>query len=128
VPFLLKPKVKIFVVSFFLLFTGLSLYGISLVEDGLDVSDIAPKESYLSKFLAARFTYFNNYDVFAITGDVDYPCRQKDILNFQKELQNNKWVGEVGPSWLDVFLKFVKSNRSSVNATANGFCPVCIVP
>ncbi len=61
--------------------------------------------------------------MFAVTGDIDYPCRQMDILHFQKELEKNKWVGSVGPSWLDVFLKFVQSNRSSVNATANGFCP-----
>ena len=122
-PFLLKPAVKACVVAFFVIFTGVCVYGISIVKDGLDVADIAPRDSHLSKFLDARFTYFSNYDVMAITGKTDYPCRQKDILNFQKELATSRWVDSVGPSWLDAFLDFVKSNRSSVNATASGFCP-----
>ena len=122
-PFLLQPKVKAIVLVFFLAFTGLGVYGISIVEDGLDVADIAPRDSYLSKFLGARFKHFSNYEVSMITGDMDYPCRQADILAFQKKLATSRWVHEVGPSWLDVFLEFVRSNRSTVNATKDGLCP-----
>lgn len=44
------------------IFFGVSMYGLTMLESGLDLKDLAPKGSYLNEFDATQLKYFNEYD------------------------------------------------------------------
>ena len=51
--------------SLILLFIG--IYGIAQVKDGLDLTDVVPKDTNEYKFLQAESKYFGYYNVYMIT-------------------------------------------------------------
>ena len=79
---LLMPWAKATVCIISIIFLGVSIFYATTVEDGLDISDIAPRESALSKFLNDKTTYFSSFDVEAVFGHMDYPCRQRTAQFF----------------------------------------------
>jgi len=92
--------------------------------DGLDVEEIAPEGSHLSRFLEDKFKYFAAQDAFIITKDMDYPCRQNELLELIEALRNEtKWVNNIKVSWLDLYLKYVnQTDQIAAPATEDGFC------
>ena len=43
-----------------------------MIETGLDISDVIPKETYQGDFLAARFEYFDFFNIQIVTEQADY--------------------------------------------------------
>ncbi|XP_062828152.1 protein patched homolog 1 isoform X2 [Anolis carolinensis] len=91
-PFLLKPKAKIVVIFLFLALLGLSLYGTTRVRDGLDLTDIVPRETREYDFIAAQFKYFSFYHMYIVTQKADYPNIQHLLYELHKSFSSVTYV------------------------------------
>ncbi|XP_060787912.1 protein patched homolog 1 isoform X2 [Neoarius graeffei] len=75
-PFLLQPTTKVVVIVLFLALLGISLYGTTRVRDGLELTDIVPRETAEYDFLGAQFHYFSFYSMYVVTQCADYAHAQ----------------------------------------------------
>ncbi|XP_034265978.1 protein patched homolog 1 isoform X1 [Pantherophis guttatus] len=91
-PLLLKPKAKIMVICLFLGLLGLSLYGTTRVRDGLDLTDIVPRETREYEFIAAQFKYFSFYHMYIVTQKADYPNIQHLLYELHRSFSNVTYV------------------------------------
>ncbi|XP_040977372.1 protein patched homolog 1-like isoform X3 [Aquila chrysaetos chrysaetos] len=91
-PFLLKPKAKIVVIFLFLGLLGLSLYGTTRARDGLNLTDIVPRETQEYDFIAAQFKYFSFYNMYIVTQKADYPNVQHLLYELHKSFSNVTYV------------------------------------
>ncbi|KAF7457132.1 Patched family protein [Cryptosporidium felis] len=62
-PVMATPLVKLLVIIVWLCFLGISIYGFTKMESGLDLRDLSPPSSYLQGFDQDFNKYFNKYDV-----------------------------------------------------------------
>uniref|UniRef100_A0A8C8S4Z1 SSD domain-containing protein n=1 Tax=Pelusios castaneus TaxID=367368 RepID=A0A8C8S4Z1_9SAUR len=86
-PLLLQTQTKGIVVLLFLVLLGLSLYGATLVHDGLYLTDIVPRGTKEHAFVAARLKYFSAYHVsVATTGSFHYPTSQEALFGLHRAL------------------------------------------
>ncbi len=70
-----------------------SVYGVLLEEQGLDLTDVVPKNTAPYSFLEAREKYFSFFPMFSILeGPLDYPGQQKIISNFRDTMERSKWT------------------------------------
>ena len=51
---------------------------------------------------------------------MNYPCKQKELLQFVNSLKLNKWVTYVEEPWLELYIKFMKSKNRTNN---DGYIP-----
>ncbi|KAM4754098.1 protein patched homolog 1-like isoform 2-T2 [Cyanocitta cristata] len=93
-PFLLKPKAKIVVIFLFLGLLGLSLYGTTRARDGLNLTDIVPRETQEYDFIAAQFKYFSFYNIYIVTQKADYPSPyvQHLLYELHKSFSNVTYI------------------------------------
>ncbi|KAG8455319.1 hypothetical protein GDO86_001497 [Hymenochirus boettgeri] len=91
-PFLLKPKSKVVVILVFLALLSVSLYGTTRVRDGLDLTDIVPRETREYDFIAAQFKYFSFYNMYVVTQKADYPHAQHFLYELHKSFASVKYV------------------------------------
>ncbi|XP_010211604.1 PREDICTED: protein patched homolog 1 [Tinamus guttatus] len=84
----IKPKAKIVVIFLFLSLLGLSLYGTTRVRDGLDLTDIVPRETREYDFIAAQFKYFSFYNMYIVTQKADYPNVQHLLYELHESFSN----------------------------------------
>ncbi|KAK4807185.1 hypothetical protein QYF61_024305 [Mycteria americana] len=91
-PFLLKPKAKIVVIFLFLGLLGLSLYGTTWARDGLNLTDIVPRETQEYDFIATQFKYFSFYNMYIVTQKADYPNVQRLLYELHKSFSNVTYV------------------------------------
>ncbi|XP_010183511.1 PREDICTED: LOW QUALITY PROTEIN: protein patched homolog 2, partial [Mesitornis unicolor] len=63
-PLLLRTRTKAVVAVLFLALLGLSLYGTTMVHDGLYLTDIVPRDTKAHAFISAQFKYFSFYNMF----------------------------------------------------------------
>ncbi len=117
---LLRPAVKAGVIVGFAAFLGVSAFFATTVQDGLDISDIAPKGSALSRFLADKVNYFSSFDAKAYTTAMDYPCRQTELAAFLDDLRANPWVSYVRTPWIESYQHFLRNHS---RATVDGRAP-----
>ena len=55
------------------------------VEEGLDLTDVVPRESPEHKFVEAQFKYFSFYQIVAVTkGGYDYANGQELLYKFHQ--------------------------------------------
>ncbi|XP_074858497.1 protein patched homolog 2 [Carettochelys insculpta] len=86
-PLLLQTQSKGIVVLLFLVLLGLSLYGSTLVRDGLHLTDIVPRGTKEHAFIAAQAKYFSCYHVaVATTGAFHYPSSQEALYALHRAL------------------------------------------
>uniref|UniRef100_UPI00398F6AC7 protein patched homolog 1 n=1 Tax=Pristiophorus japonicus TaxID=55135 RepID=UPI00398F6AC7 len=108
-PLLLKPTTKIVVIFLFLGLLGISLYGTTTVRDGLDLTDIVPRDTREYDFIAAQFKYFSFYNMYIVTKqETDYPNAQNLLYYLHKSFRNVKFIllednGELPKMWLHYF-------------------------
>jgi predicted RND superfamily exporter protein len=117
---ILHPLSKILIIVLFLIFFTLSIIYINEVKDGLDIDDIVPKGTPVQLFLDDKTTYFSSFDATIVTKEMNYPCKQKELLQFVNSLKLNKWVTYVEEPWLELYIKFMKSKNRTNN---DGYIP-----
>ncbi|XP_068093468.1 protein patched homolog 1 isoform X2 [Hyperolius riggenbachi] len=112
-PFLLKPKIKTAVVFIFVALLGISLYGTTRVRDGLDLTDIVPRETREYDFIAAQFKYFSFYNMYVVTQKIDYARSQQLLYEMHSSFANVKYVllesdKQLPKMWLHYFREWLQ--------------------
>ncbi|XP_022105455.1 protein patched homolog 1-like isoform X2 [Acanthaster planci] len=108
-PFLQKLQVKVGVLVFFACLLGLSIYGVTQIEDGLEITDIVPRGTREEAFLEAQMKYFSFYNMYGVTQeDFDYAHRQRLLHAYHSEFRNIEQVirepdGSLPSFWLITF-------------------------
>ncbi|UYV80467.1 PTCH1 [Cordylochernes scorpioides] len=126
-PFLQKPSVKVFGVITFILVLLISIWGLLKVEDGLDLTDIVPRNTKEYQFLNAQKQYFGFYNMFAVTqGNFEYPTNQALLHEYHasftrigKIIKNDD--GGVPNFWLAMFRNWLLDLQAAFDKDwANG--------
>ncbi|KAM6169420.1 protein patched homolog 1 isoform 2-T2 [Rhynchocyon petersi] len=120
-PFLLKPKAKVLVIFLFLGLLGVSLYGTTRVRDGLDLTDIVPRETREYDFIAAQFKYFSFYNMYIVTQKADYPNIQHLLYDLHKSFSNVKYVmleenKQLPKMWLHYFRDWLQGLQDAFDS------------
>ncbi|KAG8595967.1 hypothetical protein GDO81_001690 [Engystomops pustulosus] len=120
-PFLLKPTTKIAVILVFLALLGVSLYGTTRVRDGLDLTDIVPRETREYDFIAAQFKYFSFYNMYVVTQKADYPRAQRLLYDLHKSFSSVKYVlleedKQLPKMWLHYFRDWLQGLQDTFDS------------
>ena len=72
---------------------GLSLYGATLVQDGLALTDVVPRGTKEHAFLSTQLRYFSLYEVALVTqGGFDYAHSQRALFDLHQRFSSLKAV------------------------------------
>uniref|UniRef100_A0A1A8DFV5 Patched 2 n=1 Tax=Nothobranchius kadleci TaxID=1051664 RepID=A0A1A8DFV5_NOTKA len=121
-PLLLKPKSKVIVVALFLGLLGLSLYGTTMVHDGLYLTDIVPRDTKEYDFIDAQFKYFSFYNMYLVTMDgFDYARSQRLLIQLHNAFNSVRYVvrddnNKLPRMWLHYFQDWLKGLQSAFDA------------
>ncbi|XP_055690624.1 protein patched [Lutzomyia longipalpis] len=109
VPFIMKRIVKSVGMTMFAIALAFGLYGTLKLQDGLELTDLVPKNSEEHKFLNAQEKLFGFYSMFAVTqGDFEYPMNQKLLHDYHEAFVRVSHVrkndnGGLPDFWLGLF-------------------------
>ncbi|XP_041359146.1 protein patched homolog 1-like isoform X2 [Gigantopelta aegis] len=112
-PSIQRTPMKVFVVVFFFIFLIMGIWGTAQVKDGLDLTDLVPRDTKEFKFLEAQSKYFGFYNIFAVTqGNFDYPNNQKLMYDYHNAFDRVKKIirgenGELPTFWLELFRQWL---------------------
>uniref|UniRef100_A0A8C4XUH1 Patched 2 n=1 Tax=Falco tinnunculus TaxID=100819 RepID=A0A8C4XUH1_FALTI len=118
-PLLLRTRTKAVVVVLFLALLGLSLYGTTMVHDGLYLTDIVPRDTKAHAFISAQFKYFSFYNMFIVTkGGFHYPGAQAALLSLHQAFSTVKYVVREGnrdlpKMWLHYFQDWLRGLQAT---------------
>lgn len=100
-PILLRPMVKVAVLLISVVLLGCCIYGVTKVENGLDLTEVVPSGTKEHAYVSASLKYFSFFDVYIVqdsNNDFSSLAVQSEMLNFHSEFAEVPWI--------------VKSNRS----------------
>lgn len=115
---------------FFLGLLGLSLYGTTMVHDGLYLTDVVPRDTKEYKFIDAQFKYFSSYNMYLVTMEgFDYTRSQNLLFQLHDAFSGVKYVvkdssNKLPNMWLHFFQEWLKGT-SPVVCPSIGVC-VCV--
>ncbi|XP_076462162.1 protein patched homolog 1-like [Babylonia areolata] len=118
--------VKVTVVCTFLVLLLAGAWGVAQVRDGLDLTDIVPKDTSEFKFLDAQAQYFGFYNFYAVTkGDLDYPRHQKLLYDYHEAFQRVRSIsrradGSLPPFWLHIFRQWLQKLQDAFDRDVRG--------
>ncbi|KAI1883236.1 hypothetical protein AGOR_G00243140 [Albula goreensis] len=121
-PLLLKPETKAVVLVLFVALLGLSLYGTTMVHDGLYLTDIVPRDTKEYDFISAQFQYFSFYNMYLVTmGDFDYGRSQRELLQLHNAFNSVKYVvrdedQRLPRMWLHYFQDWLRGLQAAFDA------------
>uniref|UniRef100_A0A7N8WY83 Patched 2 n=1 Tax=Mastacembelus armatus TaxID=205130 RepID=A0A7N8WY83_9TELE len=121
-PMLLKPKSKAIVVVLFLGLLGLSLYGTTMVHDGLYLTDIVPRDTKEYDFIDAQFKYFSFYNMYLVTMDgFDYARSQRLLIQLHNAFNSVRYVvrdseNKLPQMWLHYFQDWLRGLQAAFDA------------
>ncbi|CAL1579702.1 unnamed protein product [Knipowitschia caucasica] len=121
-PLLLKPQSKAIVVVLFLGLLGLSLYGTTMVHDGLYLTDIVPRDTKEYDFIDAQFKYFSFYNMYLVTmGRFDYAHSQRLLIQLHNSFNSVKYVvrdssNKLPRMWLHYFQDWLRGLQVAFDA------------
>uniref|UniRef100_A0A8C7I4W0 Patched 2 n=1 Tax=Oncorhynchus kisutch TaxID=8019 RepID=A0A8C7I4W0_ONCKI len=118
-PLLLKPESKVVVVVLFVALLGLSLYGTTMVHDGLYLTDIVPRDTKEYDFINAQFKYFSFYNMYLVTMDgFDYARSQRLLIQLHNSFTSVKYVvkdsdQQLPRMWLHYFQDWLRGLQAA---------------
>lgn len=121
-PLLLKPQSKAVVVVLFLGLLGLSLYGTTMVHDGLYLTDIVPRDTKEYDFIDAQFKYFSFYNMYLVTRDgFDYARSQRLLIQLHNAFNSVKYVvresnNKLPRMWVHYFQDWLRGLQAAFDA------------
>lgn len=121
-PLLLKPQSKAIVVVLFLGLLGLSLYGTTMVHDGLYLTDIVPRDTKEYDFIDAQFKYFSFYNMYLVTRDgFDYARSQRLLIQLHNAFNSVKYVvrdsnNKLPRMWVHYFQDWLRGLQAAFDA------------
>lgn len=111
----LSPQAVVLVLFGALL--GLSLYGATLVQDGLALTDVVPRGTKEHAFLSAQLRYFSLYEVALVTqGGFDYAHSQRALFDLHQRFSSLKAVlpppaTQAPRTWLHYYRSWLQGER-----------------
>lgn len=134
-PFVTKPATKAFGMMLLIVVLGASLWQAMRVSDGLELTDLVPRNSDEYAFLATQAKHFGIFNMYAVTGrDFEYPNNQKLLYEYHDAFMRIKNViknddGGLPKFWLMYFRDWLKGLQlafdkeySSGCITQEGWC------
>lgn len=111
-PLVQNHFVKLVVIVFFVcVFLPLGIIGCLRVKDGLNLLEVVPESTPEYGFVNASLNYFSYFDTYVVTGEMNYPERQPellqlhdDILGLDHILQDSTSGGS--PFWLKAMIRY----------------------
>jgi patched 1 protein len=106
---LLKTPVKVLGMVAFIVLLAASVWGMSKVKNGLDLTDIVPHQTSEYGFLAAHDKYFGFYNMYAVTqGNFEYPNNQRLLYEYHDAFTRVSTIiknddGGLPEFWLSLF-------------------------
>lgn len=106
---LLKTPVKVLGMVAFIVLLAASVWGMSKVKNGLNLTDIVPHQTSEYGFLAAHDKYFGFYNMFAVTqGNFEYPNNQRLLYEYHDAFTRVSTIiknddGGLPEFWLSLF-------------------------
>lgn len=114
---LVPASLQALVLAFFGALLGLSLYGATLVQDGLALTDVVPRGTKEHAFLSAQLRYFSLYEVALVTqGGFDYAHSQRALLDLHQRFSSLKAVlpppaTQAPRTWLHYYRSWLQGER-----------------
>ena len=114
-----KAPVRVLTMVAALALTGASVYGMGQVEDGLDLTDVVPRNTSVWRFLEAQDKYFGFYNMFAVTeGNYEYPQNQKLMYEYHDSFVRVHNIikdddGGLPEFWLSLFRTWLTKLQSA---------------
>ena len=110
-PFLQNYIVKAFVVVICSIWFGFTVWGCTIVEDGLNLDDVLPGGTVEHSFASANVRHFAAYQFNVITKDIDYtdPKVQMALIQMSKEVGQARYVvlaGGLTAYWLELAIQY----------------------
>lgn len=96
---------------------GLSLYGATLVQDGLALTDVVPQGTKEHDFLSVQLRYFSLYEVALVTqGGFDYAHSQRALFDLHQRFSSLKAVlpppaTQAPRTWLHYYRNWLQGER-----------------
>lgn len=127
-PLLSKRPFKIIFLLAFAAAMCTCLSGIPYVRDGLELTDIVPRDTTEYKFLDVQRMYFNFFNIFAVTqGNFEYPTNQKLLFEYHhsftrvgKIIKNDD--GGLPDFWLSMFRDWLRNLQQTFYAELQSGC------
>uniref|UniRef100_A0A673YF26 Patched 1 n=1 Tax=Salmo trutta TaxID=8032 RepID=A0A673YF26_SALTR len=113
-PFLLQPTTKVVVILLFLALLVVSLYGTTRVRDGLELTDIVPRETSEYDFIGAQFKFFSFYNMYVVTQRAEYSQAQPLLYQLHHSFNTVRYVlreddGQLPRMWLHYFRDWLQA-------------------
>lgn len=108
-PLITKSPVKVVSMVILVVILAGSVWGITKVTDGLDLTDIVPQNTDEHAFLSAQGKYFGFYNMYSVTqGDFEYPTNQKLLYEYHEAFMRVPNIiknddGGLPEFWLSLF-------------------------
>lgn len=112
------PCVQVVVIVLFLILLVVSLYGTTQVRDGLELTDIVPRETSEYDFIGAQFKFFSFYNMYLVTQRADYAQKQPLLHQLHQRFHTIRYVlkednGQLPRMWLHYFREWLQGEKSS---------------
>lgn len=106
---------QVVVIAVFLCLLGVSLYGTTQVRDGLELTDIVPRETSEYDFIGAQFKFFSFYNMYVVTQRAEYAHNQPLLHQLHQRFHTVRYVlkednGQLPAMWLDYFRDWLQGN------------------
>uniref|UniRef100_A0A8C8HEF1 SSD domain-containing protein n=1 Tax=Oncorhynchus tshawytscha TaxID=74940 RepID=A0A8C8HEF1_ONCTS len=113
-PFLLQPTTKVVVILLFLALLVVSLYGTTRMRDGLELTDIVPRETSEYDFIGAQFKFFSFYNMYVVTQRAEYSQAQPLLYQLHHSFNTVRYVlreddGQLPRMWLHYFRDWLQA-------------------
>lgn len=89
------------------------------MRDGLDLTDIVPRETREYDFIAAQFKYFSFYNMYIVTQKADYPNVQHLLYELHRSFSNVTYVlleenRQLPKMWLHYFRDWLQGKTETL--------------
>ena len=106
-PFLKNYIVKAVIIVIFSIWFGVTVWGCTKVEDGLDIDDILPEGTVEHSYASANVEHFAAYSFTVVTKDINYSDReiQRSLLYMSGNVSEARYVllaGGLTSNWLAI--------------------------
>lgn len=113
------------VIGLFLCLLGVSLYGTTQVRDGLELTDIVPRETSEYDFIGAQFKFFSFYNMYVVTQRADYAQKQPLLHQLHQRFHTIRYVlkednGQLPRMWLH-YLRDWLQGIQKLNASGESY-------
>ena len=107
-PCLQNYVIKGVIIALFVCIFGLSIYGATTVQDGLNLVDVLPKDTPEYGFVNSTLNYFAFYDIYISTKQMDYAHRQKELIEMYHAVRKQPKVVKDGSTqfWLEAMINY----------------------